>query len=211
MGPIRQPDIDRLARMLAAPGSRRCALAAVGALVLGVPAGPLAAKKRRSPSSTIKNKRKRAERRRDGKDRGGSKDKSGKDSFPRDCRRFVLAGGPDRDDKFKHVDDDVIIELIPKGKKGDRKILLEDDNGSPNGNNGAHLKVNPFTAKVGDKIHIVARNAVTGGCELDEIWIHCVEGKGGRVRISDAVTPSECRGDAGKVGIFLDRTVRIKN
>jgi len=123
----------------------------------------------------------------------------------------VISAGPDRDDKFQHIDDDLLIELIPKGKKGGAKTLLEDDNDSPNGNDGDHLKVNPFTARVGDKIHIVARNEVAGGCELDEIWLHCIDGRGGRVKLLAATTPEECRSDAGKVGVFLDEIVRIKH
>jgi hypothetical protein len=133
-----------------------------------------------------------------------------KSAFPKDCRRFVVSAGSGRDDKFQHIDDDLRIELIPKGKKGGAKVLLDDDNRAPNGNDGAHLKIPPFTARVGDRIHIVATNAVAGGCELDEIWLHCIEGKGGKVKLTDRITPEECAANADKVGVFFDRTVRIK-
>ncbi len=207
---MQQSSIDRVARALAHAGSRRHALAVLGAAVLGAQISPASGKKRNRDSSQILQRKRRKSEQRGGKKR--DKDSRGKkEGFPRDCRRFVIAAGPDRDDKFRHIDDDLLIELIPKGKNGGTKVLLEDDNNSPNGNNGDHLKVNTFTAKVGDKIHIVARNEVVGGCELDEIWIHCIEGRGGKVKLTDAITPEECRGDQNRVGVFEDRTVRIRN
>ena len=69
----------------------------------------------------------------------------------------------------------------------------------------------PFTARVGDQVHIVARNEVVGGCELDEIWLHCVEGRGGKVKLTDSITPEECQSDANRIGVFFETTVRIKN
>ena len=81
----------------------------------------------------------------------------------------------------------------------------------PNGPNGEHLSVAPFTARVGDQVHIVARNEVAGGCELDEIWLQCVEGRGGKVKLTDSITPEECRSDADHVGVFFETTVRINN
>jgi hypothetical protein len=207
---MQQSSIDRVARALAHAGSRRQALAVLSAALLGAQISPASGKKRKRDSSQVLQRKRRKAEQRGGKKR--DRDSRGKDEgFPRDCRRFVIAAGPDRDDKFRHIDDDLLIELIPKGKNGGTKVLLEDDNNSPNGNNGDHLKVNTFTAKVGDKIHIVARNEVVGGCELDEIWIHCIEGRGGKVKLTDAITPEECRGDQNRVGVFEDRTVRIRN
>lgn len=200
--------------MLAHAGSRRLALAMLGASLLNVGVVPAFGKKRKRDRSQILQRKRRKAEQRGGKKRNKNKNDDSKrkdEGFSRDCRRFVIAAGPDRDDKFRHVDDDLDIELIPKGKRGGAKILLEDDNNSPNGNNGDHLKVNPFTAKVGDKIRIVARNEVVGGCELDEIWIHCIEGRGGKVKLTDAITPEECRPDQNSVGVFEDRTVRIRN
>lgn len=209
---MQQSRIDRVARVLACAGSRRQALAMLGVSLFGAVVSPASGKRRNRDSSQILQRRRRKAEQRGGKKRNKNDNSRGKDEgFPRDCRRFVIAAGPDRDDKFRHIDDDLLIELIPKGKRGGTKVLLEDDNNSPNGNNGAHLKVNPFTAKVGDKLRIVARNEVVGGCELDEIWIHCIEGRGGKVKLSDAITPEECRPDQNRVGVFEDRTVRIRN
>ena len=73
------------------------------------------------------------------------------------------------------------------------------------------MRVAPFTARVGDELHIVARNEVAGGCELDEIWLHCIEGKGGKVKLTDRILPEDCQADANRVGVFLDTTVRITN
>jgi hypothetical protein len=196
---------DALSRALAGATTRRSLALALGAIALGHGAAGKN-KKARRPGRTGRGRRHRRDKQRDSRDK---KNKS--NGFSRDCHRFVIAAGPDRDDKFQHIDDDLLIELIPKGKKGNAKTLLEDDNGSPNGNNGAHLKVNPFTARVGDRIHIVASNAEAGGCELDEIWLHCVEGRGGGVKLFNGVTPDECRADANLVGVFVDETVRIKN
>jgi hypothetical protein len=207
---MQQSSIDRVARVLARAGSRRRALVALSASLFNAGFAPVSGKKKKGDSSRNTQRKRRKDKQRDGKN--GNDNSRGKDEgFPRDCRRFVIAAGPDRDDKFRHIDDDLHIVLIPKGKKGGSKVLLEDDNNSPNGNNGDHLKVNPFTAKVGDKIRIEARNEVVGGCELDEIWIHCIEGRGGKVKLTDAITPEDCRSDQNRVGVFEDRTVRIRN
>ena len=69
----------------------------------------------------------------------------------------------------------------------------------------------PFSAKVGAEVHIVARNEVAGGCELDEIWLHCLEGRGGKVKLTGRISPRECGRDANRIGVFFDKTVRIKN
>ena len=68
----------------------------------------------------------------------------------------------------------------------------------------------PFL-ELAEDIRIVARNEVAGGCELDAIWLHCLEGKGGSVKLLDPVTPNECKKNANTVGVFLDTTVRIRN
>jgi hypothetical protein len=202
--PMRQSQFDDLARNLDLPASRRFMALVLGATLIR---GSTVAGKSKKQSGSVNRGRKR----RHDKQRGSRDKKDKEQGFSRDCHRFVIAAGPDRDDKFQHIDDDLLIELIAKGKKGGAKTLLEDDNDEPNGANGAHLKVNPFTARVGDRIHVVARNEEAGGCELDEIWIHCIEGRGGRVKLFDAVTPEECRGNANRVGVFVDETVRIKN
>jgi len=187
---MQQSGIDLLARALALPRSRRQALVAAGAVIIGADAQRVAAQRR-------KNKR-------------GRKGSGNGNAFSRKCRRFIIAAGPNRDDRFQHTDDDLLIEIIPK-KGGAAKIVFNDDNKGPNGPNGDHLRVAPFTARVGDRVHIVARNEAAGGCELDEIWLHCIEGRGGRVKLTDQITPEECRSDANRIGVFFDTTLRIKN
>jgi hypothetical protein len=185
--PMRQTTVDLLARALAMPGTRRRAITAAGALLIG--ADPVAARKRR-----------------DGDQRRSTRGAA----FSRKCKRFVIGAGPNRNDRFQHTDDDVLIEIIPK-KGGAAKTVFNDNNKGPNGPNGDHLSVPPFTARVGDQVHIVARNEVVGGCELDEMWLHCVEGRGGKVKLTDGVTPAECQSDANRIGVFFETTVRIKN
>jgi hypothetical protein len=179
--------IDLLTRALAATGSRRTALAVAGAIFFGV--GP---------------DRTRAQR--DSSQRTSTREAA----FSRKCGRFIIAAGPHRTDKFRHIDDDLRIEIIPKSG-GAPKTVLNDNNNAPNGANGDHLRVEPFTAKVGDQVHIVARNEQAGGCELDEIWLHCIEGRGGKVKLTDRISPRECRRDADRIGVFFDKTIRIKN
>ena len=184
---MRQTTVDLLARALAMPGTRRRPLTVAGALFVG--AGPVAARKRR-----------------DSDKRGSTRGTA----FSRKCRRFVISAGPNRNEEFQHADDDFLIQIIPKNG-GAAKTVFNDDNNGPNGPNGDHLSVPPFTARVGDQVHIVARNEVAGGCELDEMWLHCVEGRGGKVKLTDAVTPAECQSDANRIGVFFETTVRIKN
>jgi hypothetical protein len=202
---MQESRIDRLSHALLTYGSRRAALAALCCAAFGLDVPSVLGRKSAKRQRIHHRKSRRSSR-------GSSTNKKSstkKSAFPHDCRHFVIAAGPNRDDKFQHIDDDLRIVLIPKGKKADSKVLLDDHNGSPNGPGGAHLKVAPFSAKVGDRIVITASNKVAGGCELDEIWIHCIEGKGGKVKLTDRITPSQCNG--GKVGVFFDRTVRIKN
>lgn len=206
---MQQSTAERLSRALAGSQSRRQSLAALCGAIMALAAESALGRRRRQKSPYDRAKR-RAERRASRKS-SSSKNKKKSVAFPRNCRHFVIAAGPNRDDKFKHIDDDLRIELIPKGQNGGKRVLLDDDNNGPNGRNGDHIKVPPFTARVGDRIRIIARNEVAGGCELDAIWLHCVEGKGGEVKLSDRITPDQCRANANKVGVFLDKTVRIKN
>jgi len=184
---MRQTGIDQVARALAVSGSRRQALAIAATMIIS--AEPVAAR-----------------RLRDSREQGSTRGSA----FSRKCKRFVITAGPNRNDQFQHTDDDLLIEIIPKN--GDpAKTVLNDNNKEPNGPNGEHLSVAPFTARVGDQVHIVARNEVTGGCELDEIWLQCVEGRGGKVKLTDSITPEECRSDADHIGVFFETTVRINN
>jgi hypothetical protein len=181
---------DLVARAIALPRSRRQALAAAGAIIISANARHVEARK----TSLDKAQR--------GSSRGTA--------FSKKCRRFIITAGPNRDDRFQHTDDDLLVEVIPKNG-GSAKVVFNDDNNGPNGNNGEHLRVAPFTARVGDELHIVARNEVAGGCELDEIWLHCIEGKGGKVKLTDRILPEDCQADANRVGVFFDTTVRITN
>lgn len=201
--------IERLNQLTDRSHNRRRALLLSGALVT------LLAPQADARQSALDRRRKRAEKRaqkqhdakkRKNKKSGKSNKKTG---FSADCTRFVISAGPNRTDEFEHIDDDLLIELIPAG--GNAKVIFKDDSDSPNGVGGQHLSVDPFSAKVGDRIRIVARNEVAGGCELDEIWLHCLEGKGGKVKLQDAITPAECAPNANQLGVFSDTTVRIKN
>ena len=202
--------MDQLAEMLNSLRGRRslALLAAALPAALILPAGA-------KDKSQLDRRRKRAEKRSgkrsSGKSRGKGKDKkkAKETGFSASCERFLISAGPSKTDRFKHIDDDLMIELLPAG--GNPKVLFKDDNDSPNGPGGSHPTVDPFTAQVGDRIRIVARNEVAGGCELDAIWLHCLEGRGGSVKLLDAVTPNECKRDANTVGVFLDTTVRIRN
>ena len=184
---MRRDAVEMLARVFAVSGSRRRALVTAGAIIVG--ADPAAAQRRRN-----------SQRRRSGR----------RAAFSKKCNRFVISGGPDRNDELQHVDDDVEIKIIPRDG-GAATTVFNDNNNGPNGPNGDHLSVAPFTARVGDQVHIVARNEVTGGCELDELWLHCVEGRGGKVKLTDGVTPAECQSNANKIGVFFETTIRIKN
>jgi hypothetical protein len=184
---MRETAADVLARAFAASGSRRRALAIAGAMLIG--ADPVTARRPRDSDRQ--------------RSTGGA-------AFSRTCKRFIITAGPNRNDRFEHTDDDLEIEIISRNGGG-TKTVFDDDNKAPNGPNGDHLRVPPFTARVGDEVHIVARNEVAGGCELDEIWLHCIEGRGGKVKLTDRITPEECQSDANQIGVFFETTVRIKN
>jgi hypothetical protein len=209
-----QSPADLLSALLARAHSRRSGVLLAMALSAAL-CSPTEAK----DTSSLDRRRKRAEdrsqKRSDGKSRSqnnGKKKRKGKareTGFSAKCERFLISAGPSKTDRFKHIDDDLFIELLPAA--GNPRVLFKDDNDAPNGPGGSHPTVDPFTAQVGDRIRIVARNEEAGGCELDDIWLHCLEGKGGSVKLLDAVTPKECKKDANTVGVFLDTTVRIRN
>ena len=90
-------------------------------------------------------------------------------------------------------------------------MLFNDDNDAPNGPGGSHPTVDPFVAEVSGRIRDVARNEAAGGCELDAVWLRCLERKGGSVKLLDTVTPAECRKNVNTVGVFLDTMVRIRD
>jgi hypothetical protein len=184
---MRHNVVDLIARALATSGSRRQALAVAGALMVGA-------------DTAHARRRRKSERRRSGR----------RTAFSRKCKRFVISAGPNENEEFQHIDDDVEITIIPRDG-GAPKTVFNDNNNGPNGPNGDHLSVPPFTARVGDQVHIIARNEVAGGCELDEIWLHCIEGRGGSVKLTDSISPEECASDANKIGVFFDTKVRIKN
>lgn len=204
-----QSTIEQLSRLLGTLHGRR-SLALLAALAAShiVPAGA-------KDDSRLEKRRKRAEKRSGGKSRSkGKGKKKGKGKaketgFSASCERFLISAGPSKTDRFKHIDDDLFIELLPAG--GTPKVLFKDDNNAPNGPGGSHPTVDPFIAEVGDRIRIVARNEEAGGCELDAIWLHCLEGKGGSVKLLDAVSPAECKKNANTVGVFVDTMVRIRN
>lgn len=211
-----QSSTDQLAALLAKLQGRRGVTLLAAAL-----SASLIAPAEASAKTPLERRRKRAEersrKRSDGKSRKkgkGNGKKQGKNKaresgFSAKCERFLISAGPSKTDRFKHIDDDLFIELLPAG--GTPRVLFRDDNDAPNGPGGSHPTVDPFTAEVGDRIRIVARNEEPGGCELDAIWLHCLEGKGGSVKLLDAVTPKACKKNADTVGVFLDKTVRIRN
>ena len=74
----------------------------------------------------------------------------------------------------------------------------------------------PFSAKVGAEVHIVARNEVAGGCELDEIWLHCIEGRGSKVKLTDRIAPALAGATPIELAsfstrLFASRTGRAEN
>lgn len=204
---------DWLARALAEKGTRRrLALVGAASVVLAGGAVPGSARRRRDRTRRDRDSSRSGRRNNDDNARRKKDKNRGRVIVPfaRSCDRFVISAGPSPNDKFKHIDDDLHIELIAKGKRGGIRVLLRDDNNSPNGPDGDHLRVEPFEARVGDRIHIVARNEVAGGCELDAIWLHCTQGSNGRVKLTDRITPEECRNRANSVGVFFEKMIRIK-
>ena len=184
---MQQSAVDLLARALGVSRSRRKALIFIGAIVIG--ADSTAARRRTN---------------------SGQRRSTRRTPSSQACTQFVIAAGPHKNDRFQHTDDDLRIEIIPTGG-GAAKTVFDDNNNAPNGPNGDHLRVPPFTARVGDQVHIVASNDVAGGCELDEIWLHCVEGQGGKMKLADGVSRTQCQGNANRIGVFFETTVRIKN
>ncbi|MGI9254814.1 MAG: hypothetical protein ACR2J8_13805 [Thermomicrobiales bacterium] len=170
-----------------AVASRRGALAIAGAAVAGLLAG------RGSEAVAV------------GAAKQGAPKAEG--SFSRSCDRFILVGENKRKGEWNNVDDNMKIELFRKGSK--RSEILWDDTSDNNvNNNGVPFKVDEFDARVGDKIQITAYN-LSGGCELDEIWLFCADGGTGR-KVHSAVKQDSCASGAYPYGQFFQVKFRIK-
>jgi hypothetical protein len=128
-------------------------------------------------------------------------------AFSRSCDRFVLVGKNNRNGKFDNVDDNMLIELIPKGRKRG-KVLWDDTSDDQVNFRGEPFRVKEFKAKVGDKIRIRGYN-LEGPCEMDEIWLFCARGGVGK-RVRKAYKSSNCPSGAYPSGLFYDETFRIK-
>ena len=194
--------IDTAARALGASSDRRQWLRTLGGLALGAAVGGRGAQAAAADRAGRKPKDKQAK----------SGTKSGQ-AFSRNCRQFILTGGPKRTSEFKHIDDDVFISLIPKDATRQTETLLDDHDHSANVNGrGDHVKPIKFDAKVGDQIRIVATNWQPPKCELDEVWIFCADGNGKGKKLLDHTRCSKKQGKkTGQLdGRFLNVTVRIK-
>lgn len=123
-------------------------------------------------------------------------------AFDRSCDRFVIAARNRK--KFEHVDDNLLVELQAKG--GRRWKTVWDDRTDDDVNfNGQPFRIEPFRARIGDKIRISAYN-LGGACDLDEIWLFCADGRGtGKRVLSRYGEDASCA-----PGKFLEETFRIK-
>jgi hypothetical protein len=125
-------------------------------------------------------------------------------SFSRDCDRFVLVGENKRKGWWDNVDDNMLIELFPKGSKRS-EVIWDDTTDNQVNYQGQPFRIKEFDARVGDKIQITAYN-VEGTCELDEIWLFCADGGRGK-RMRDAIKSNT---DCPASGMFWQGKFRIK-
>jgi hypothetical protein len=140
----------------------------------------------------------------------GAVDESEASRIPSNCTRFILAAGSKKTDKFRHIDDDLQVWVIPKGRKKKSKLVFKDDSQGPNGPHGRHIQPIKFKAKVGDQLEIIGINAVAGGCELDEMYLFCDSGGGGG-KGEKLMDHYECNSsEGGKTGVFFDKKFRIR-
>lgn len=136
---------------------------------------------------------------------GGTSAQVAEDEARGGCSTFILAAGPNRDDKFKHVDDDFKVEL--RRKSGRRwETIFDDNDGQPN-DGTKHIKPIEFRAKEGDLLRITATNRVAGGCGLDEVYLYCKNGGRGKRLLERYLCRPE---EEDKLGVFLDETFRIR-
>ncbi len=134
-------------------------------------------------------------------------------AFDRDCTRFILSAGSDPARKFRHVDDDLLVEIQRKGRRK-WKTVFEDDNDTPNNDKG---RINPvkFRARVGDKLRITVNNTAGTGnddsCEFDGAWLFCDErGSRGKQVVRKFSQTRVGQGGCTSGGNFIEETFRIK-
>ena len=123
--------------------------------------------------------------------------------FNSDCRRFILAPSRNRDQKFDNVDDNLLVEVIEKGRRGRTRTVWDDTDDDNVNFRGEPFRIPPFKARVGDRLRIQAFNR-GGSCELDELWLFC-KGERRGMLLHGGVSPK-----AGcETGRFFDETFRI--
>jgi len=123
----------------------------------------------------------------------------------RRCRKFVLAPSRDPDQKFRHVDDNLLVEVIKKGSRGRTETVWDDTDDNNVNFGGENFRIPAFKARVGDRLRVRAYN-LGGPCELDELWLFCKGSRRGR-RLSTGFERKEsCPTDRP----FFDETFRIK-
>lgn len=128
------------------------------------------------------------------------------EALDRNCTRFILAAGDRKDDRFRHVDDDLKVQLQRKGSRR-WKTIFEDDDGTAN-DGGDHIRPIEFRAEYGDKIRIIGTNRQAGGCGLDEVYLFCTRGQRGK-RLMARYKCTAAEGD--KINfVFVDEVFRLK-
>jgi hypothetical protein len=123
--------------------------------------------------------------------------------FDGDCRKFILAPSRDRRRKFNNVDDNLLVEVIEKGRRGKTRTVWDDTDDNNVNFRGEPFRIPPFKARVGDRLRIQAFN-LGGSCELDELWLFC-KGDSRGIRLDDGVRKDESCAE----GRFFDETFRI--
>jgi hypothetical protein len=123
-------------------------------------------------------------------------------AFDRNCDEFVLAARNEK--KFRHVDDNLLVEVQPKNSNRWRVVWDDTDDNNVNFE-GEPFRIKRFRAEVGDRLRIRAFN-LEGPCDLDEIWLFCANGRGSGRRLLQRFGPDNTCPE----GEFLDETVRIR-
>ena len=127
-------------------------------------------------------------------------------ALDRNCDRFILAAGPDSEDRFKHVDDDVRIELRRRGSR--RPVVLLNDNDGTANDGGRHIAPIEFNAEYGDVLRIVATNKQAGGCGFDEVQLFCKGWRRGKKLLDRTVCRPRERDRLDYE--FLDESFRLR-
>ena len=186
---MRETVVDLLARAFGASGSRRRALAIAGAMLM--------ARIRLQPAGgeTLTS--------------GGRRAGAAFSSNMQAIRHH--SAGPNRNEEFQHIDDNLLIEIISKGRRRHQDRLERQQQWSKRAERRSLEGASIYRSGWRPGAHRRPQRSRRGLRVGRDLASLCRGSWRARSSSLTASRPEECQSDANRIGVFFETTVRIKN